>query len=250
MELRDLLGKEQKEIENYLGELFDGVLKRIETKNDEIQDLTKQLEEKINTPRSKVPPLYFGRYFVKYIKNLKQTVDILQFFLKQKIIAKNESQSLVKDDQLEAFKVVINELEYKKDKIKEQAATIEQLQRERDNLSVISDNTQKQNEILQTQNAQSTELLNEKNTEINILREQNKNFELLKVKYSDMENTVFQLRINDEEKNKNILTQANTIENLKQEIKEKNLRIIEIRNIFVEIFDEFNDILQRINQNE
>jgi hypothetical protein len=191
-----------------------------------------------------------GCFFTKYVKSLKKINALIEFSLKQKILIKNEDKSLVKNDQLEAFKIVINDLECKKNKIKEQTEIIEQLQENENNLRNTLKNTQEENAVLQMQNAKNMKLLDEKNVEIDVLREQNKNFELLKIKYSDMENMLFQLKISNEEKNKDIFIQNNAVETIKLELKEKNMKIVEIKNNFIEIFDDFNDILQRVNQNE
>ncbi|MDR0572077.1 MAG: hypothetical protein LBG48_04470 [Rickettsiales bacterium] len=258
MELYNFLDGEQKEIGVCLERLFGRTKEIVVARNNKIQNLIKQNEilteerDKALSKKNKTKIRILGskHYFIRYVKGLKKVNTLLKFYLKQQILLKDENKNLVKNDQLEAFKIVINDLEYKKDKIKEQALVIEQLQKNENDLKISLKNIQEEKSILQTQNTKNLELLSEKDVEINVLREQNKNFELLKVKYSDMENAVFQFKISNEEKDRDILRQNNTVETMIQELKEKNLKIVEIKNNFFEIFDEFNDILQRINQNE
>jgi hypothetical protein len=263
MVLHNFLNSKQVEIGDCLDGVLNKVSKIIVTKNNKIQSLIKQNEELNNKIQKQDKNRIIGNIikqknsFGKYLKEIKKNNNLLRFILTKQLSIRKEGENYVKSGQLEAFKVVVNEIENKKNKILEQEELIIELQREKSNLetkiqiiNATVEEVKKENEVLLDKNTQIIIKSENQENEILILKQQSKELELLKTKYSNSEGVILQLNGVLEQKNTVILEQNNEIEKFKTELKNKNLKIMELKDFFVEILDDFNDILQRVNQDE
>jgi hypothetical protein len=263
MALHNFLNDNQKEIGICLEGVLDKITKMVIAKNSKIQSLIKQneilsttLQEK-SVKQKKTVVLSQKNNTGKYLKEIKKTNNLLNFILKKQISARKDNENQIKNGQFEAFKVVANELENKKNKIREQDTIIEGLQQDKNVLETklrvansSFEDTKRENNILLDKNSLLVKNLENKTAENKTLEEQNKDFELLKTKYGVAEGVVFQLKNVIEQNNRLVQEQKNEIETIKAELKNKSIKVVELKGIFVEILDEFNDILQRVNQDE
>jgi hypothetical protein len=263
MALHNFLNDKQKEIGICLEEVLDNMTKMVIAKNNKIQSLIRQnenlnaiLQEK-SIKQKKTIAIPQKNNMGKYLKEVKKINNLLSFILKKQILARQDSENQIKNGQFEAFKVVVNELENKKNKIGEQETIIDELQQNKNVLETklqiansLLEDVKRENGILLDKNNQLVKNLENKTAENEMLKEQNKDFDLLKTKYGVAEGVVSQLKNVVEQNNRLMQEQKNEIETIKAELKIKNINVMELKGIFVEILDEFNDILQRVNQDE
>ncbi|MDR2777652.1 MAG: hypothetical protein LBB24_02700 [Rickettsiales bacterium] len=120
-----------------------------------------------------------------------------------------EGRGTLNSRDMTAFKIIALELEEKERVIKEDKVAIEALENDRKGLVLDKKNIERLNSSMSS------------------------DLELLRKKNGDLEN------IN--------MAQLNTIETLSREMQSKNEKIIELKNQFIQLLDNYNDILQKIN---
>ncbi|MDR2760677.1 MAG: hypothetical protein LBB09_02410, partial [Rickettsiales bacterium] len=196
---------------------------------------------------SAAPPL---RFLKKYLREIKRNNIISSRFLAQQIAIKSEEKSLVKNEQLEAFKIIIGDVENKKKLIENLRMENDDLAKELDETKKFAENLVGEKRRLEELGARDADDLEKKRREIELLRTQIKDFELLGAKCENQESIIAQLRAGLEENAGLSAIQSNAIKTLQREAENRNIKIVEIKNLFVEAFDNYNDLLQRINWEE
>ncbi|MDR2077366.1 MAG: hypothetical protein LBP39_00160 [Rickettsiales bacterium] len=132
--------------------------------------------------------------------------------LKKNIIEikkENDSKNIINSREMTAFKIIALELEEKEKIIKDNHILLETMENDKKNLTREKREMEKINSDLAS------------------------NLEFLKTKNNNLENAN--------------ITQLKTIETLSKELQSKGEKIVDLKNQFIQLLDNYNDILQRIS---
>ncbi len=188
---------------------------RILVINNEKHDLNKKIESlesiKVSRKLPNINELLFIRKNNKLCKKLiKKEIKISK--LKKDIIKvkeESENKDIIDAREMTAFKVIARELEEKEKIIRNNNTTIEKFDKERQLLLQEVENNRDSKNILEGK-LSKLEIRNKELEEIN-------NYQL------------------------------NTIKTLTNELKNKNEKIMELKDYFIQILDSYNDILQKVS---
>lgn len=217
---KSLLFNKKNEINNSL-EMFLSIVKEIiSKKNNEILSLKKNINKidenkKINVFNKKLLKQLI-KVNIDKLQDNKSNNKYLKKIIKKELKIKNlnktikniQNQGFINPKNMEAFKIVAIELEEKEKIINSNKSIINNLELENKNL----------------------------NNKINLNIKEFENFRK-KIDYLNNENT----NLNDYNK-----LQSNTIETLTKELQNKNSKIKDLKNYFIEILDNYNDIIQQV----
>ena len=225
----------QKEAEREIStEKNDDLIKKILKTNKRI---CKILKKKYHLQQKKIK-------YTFYRKNIK-----IFLFLRDKYLltaTERTNNNVVNKEDMEAFKIIMLDLEGKKTKINELNEELKIKSEENENLTndlrkqqELFDKTILEKNNLQTINNNYKSMLEEQDIQlkkyINISEENIKN-------QFEIQNLEIQLK----EKNTLSTAQQNIIKQLENTLKEKDIKINELKNRFFELVNDFNNILSRI----
>ena len=225
----------QKEAEREIStEKNDDLIKKILKTNKRI---CKILKKKYHLQQKKIK-------YTFHRKNIK-----IFLFLRDKYLltaTERTHNNVVNKEDMEAFKIIMLDLEGKKTKINELNEELKIKSEENENLTndlrkqqELFDKTILEKNNLQTINNNYKSMLEEQDVQlkkyVNISEENVKN-------QFEIQNLEIQLK----EKNTLSTAQQNIIKQLENTLKEKDIKINELKNRFFELVNDFNNILSRI----
>ena len=225
----------QKEAEREIStEKNDDLIKKILKTNKRI---CKILKKKYHLQQKKIK-------YTFYRKNIK-----IFLFLRDKYLltaTERTNNNVVNKEDMEAFKIIMLDLEGKKTKINELNEELKIKSEENENLT---NDLRKQQELLDKTILEKNNLQTINNNYKSMLEEQD--VQLKKYVNISEENVKNQFEIQNLEiqlKEKNTLStaQQNIIKQLENTLKEKDIKINELKNRFFELVNDFNNILSRI----
>ena len=222
--------------------------------NDKIKNLDSYLDGVVDGIKNKISKKNQKIMFLKKI-GIKNTIKILKLRTKNihssyKIIGLQQELSNVQQE-----KIIVDKIDFKLEDIEAMKMIIEQLEDKEKKIITASNNIKKLNEKI----VQLTRIIYDRNQQI--INIQNKKITIAK-DYKDSLATIDELnaklknttdRCNKAERDKFELEgikriQYDTINNLKSQIEKQNSKVKVLKDNFKLLVNEFNEIIKRINQ--
>ncbi|MDR1494986.1 MAG: hypothetical protein LBI29_03050 [Rickettsiales bacterium] len=219
--LKVILGEQKSVIINSLDSLFQVARDVAQQKNKKIYllgDENSELRERIGILGK---GLFRITSTIEELYHLKGNNKLLGILLKKELTIRNlkknigeirkesEEKGTISGKDMTAFKIIALELEEKEKALRDNRVLIEALENDKKNLAVEKKNMEKMNSDL--------------TGDLEAVGQKNKGLETIN------------------------LAQLGTIEALSRELQSKNEKIIELKDQFIQLLDNYNDILQKID---
>lgn len=225
----EILNDKIKNLDSYLGDVVDGIKNKMSKKNQKIM-------------------------FLKKI-GIKNTIKILKLRAKNihssyKIIGLQQELSNVQQE-----KIIVDKIDFKLEDIEAMKMIIEQLEDKEKKIITASNNIKKLNEKIVQLNGiiydKNQQIINMQNKKITIAKDYKDSLAAIDELNAKLKNTTD--RCNKTERDKFELEgikrmQYETINNLKNQIERQNSKVKVLKDNFKLLVNEFNEIIKRINQ--
>lgn len=225
----EILNDKIKNLDSYLGDVVDGIKNKMSKKNQKIM-------------------------FLKKI-GIKNTIKILKLRAKNihssyKIIGLQQELSNVQQE-----KIIVDKIDFKLEDIEAMKMIIEQLEDKEKKIITASNNIKKLNEKIVQLNGiiydKNQQIINMQNKKITIAKDYKNSLAAIDELNAKLKNTTD--RCNKTERDKFELEgikrmQYETINNLKNQIERQNSKVKVLKDNFKLLVNEFNEIIKRINQ--